>query len=314
MNPVSKVLVVYHRQAMVVSDDVYTPVLAGAAVTSSKCKDGKLFLDPEFLAGMRFRDDSGDNVSEMNRAINEMSVVYWAWKHYAELGNPDSIGLAHYRRFLVSDESLPLPRRRWFPGSEMYVYDDESSFRAAISSDRLKSLLKESEVLCPYRYSAANLKEGARLACCRDRFVQMLGEDKGGLYDEMERLVLAARPDLRSEIEYMRSHSDHYVCNMFVMPREEFFRYCEFMFPIIFRLAEMNAGETDVERMRAPGFLSEFLTSLYLSGIVREGRLRVKTLRMACWGISAHGFLRKIIRALLTDAARHKLKKVLGIK
>ena len=45
-------------------------------------------------------DDVGENISEMNPLVNEITVLYWAWKHYAEIGNPDYIGLNHYRRFI----------------------------------------------------------------------------------------------------------------------------------------------------------------------------------------------------------------------
>jgi len=307
----TKVLVVYHRQSMVVSDDVYTPILAGAAVTSKKSKDGKLFLESGFLEEMRCRDDDGVNVSELNRSINEMSVVYWAWKNYTALGNPDRIGLAHYRRFFVSDETLPLPQHRWFPKAEMYLYNDEKKFRPAISSVALLEQLKGNDVLCSYRYAAADAGFSGKIDSCRDRFVQLMGGAKGDLYDEMEKLVLEARPDLREEIDHMRSFTDHYVCNMFVMPRDEFFRYCEFVFPILFKLVEMNKAESDVQLMRAPGFLSEFLTSLYLSALVREGRLRVKPMRIACWGIPVHGFLRRVLRRILPDTVRFKIRKLL---
>ena len=312
-HPTLKVLVAYHRRSMVVRDDVYAPILAGAAVTSMKSKDGRVFLEEDFLSGMLYRDDDGENISSMNRTLNEMSVVYWAWKNYAKLGNPAHIGLAHYRRFFIADESLPLPRHRWYPNSEMYLYGDEAAFRAAISSDRLADQLASADVISTYRYSASSLKGGRGLRNCRDRFVQMMGEEKGFLYDEMERMALAARPELKAEAEYMRGHTDHHVCNMFVLPRDEFFRYCEFVFPILFRLAEMNAAETDVELMRAPGFLAEFLTSMHLAQLVREGRLRVKPLRIACWGIPAHGLLRKIGRRILPDRIRHALKKSLGV-
>ena len=311
--PSLKVLVAYHRRSLVVRDDVYVPILAGAAVTAERSKDGKIFLERDFLSELQYRDDSGTNVSVMNRSLNEMSVVYWAWKNYEALGDPDFFGLAHYRRFFIADELLPLPRHRWYPKSELYLYGDEETFKAAISSQSLLARLSDADVLCSYRYPAACLKRGASLRSCRDRFVQMMGADKGFLYDEMERLVLAARPDMRAEIEYMRSHSDHYVCNMFVMPKAEFFRYCEFIFPILFKLAEMNAGETDVERSRAPGFLAEFLTSLFISRLVVEGRLRVRQMRIACWGIPAHGFLRKIGRRLLPDHIRHLMKKIMRI-
>ena len=43
-------------------------------------------------------DDTGDNISELNRDVNEWSAIYWVWKNYDKIDNPDYIGLCHYRR------------------------------------------------------------------------------------------------------------------------------------------------------------------------------------------------------------------------
>lgn len=313
-SPRVKIAVVYHRPSTVVSDDVYEPVLAGAAVMTERSKDGKTPMDPGFLAQMAFRDDDGENVSDRNRVINEMSVVYWMWKNLVRMGDPDYVGLAHYRRFFIFDESTPLPEVRWFPKSETYLYADESRFRRAIDSSACVELLRKHDVLCSFRYAASNLVRGDRYSRCRDRFVDMLGPDKGFLYDEMERLVLAARPDFAAEIEYMRLHTDHYVCNMFVMPRETFSEYCEFVFPILFRIAELNGEDRDPQTARAPGFISEFLTSIYLAHLKRTGKLRMKEMRIACWGIKPTGRVRRIVARLLPDALRRGLKRLLRLK
>jgi len=46
-------------------------------------------------------DAAGENCSALNADINEMTAIWWAGKHYVELGNPDYIGFNHYRRFLA---------------------------------------------------------------------------------------------------------------------------------------------------------------------------------------------------------------------
>lgn len=68
----------------------YVPIMGGKAL-------GDI---PEKFSDMQ-GDDTGENLSELNPYICEMSQLYWAWKHLNELGNPDHIGLCHYRRIII---------------------------------------------------------------------------------------------------------------------------------------------------------------------------------------------------------------------
>lgn len=70
--------------------EVYVPVMGGHALGGI----------PEIFADMQ-GDDTGENISTLNPYICEMSQLYWAWKHLNELGNPDHIGLCHYRRLII---------------------------------------------------------------------------------------------------------------------------------------------------------------------------------------------------------------------
>ena len=47
-----------------------------------------------------FRDNIGDNISSYNPFLNEATALYWIGKHYDEIGNPDYVGINHYRRHL----------------------------------------------------------------------------------------------------------------------------------------------------------------------------------------------------------------------
>lgn len=44
----------------------------------------------------RLRDDTGINISQKNKQLNEFTVIYWLWKH--AVMDSDYIGLCHYRR------------------------------------------------------------------------------------------------------------------------------------------------------------------------------------------------------------------------
>ena len=46
-------------------------------------------------------DDTGENISDKNYCYNELTATYWAFKNYEELGNPDYVGLMHYRRHFI---------------------------------------------------------------------------------------------------------------------------------------------------------------------------------------------------------------------
>lgn len=80
-----KILVATHRPDKVYSDEVYTPIHVGRAI--SKFKN-----EMSHMIG----DDTGENISNRNGAYCELTAIFWAWKN---LKNVDYIGLAHYRRY-----------------------------------------------------------------------------------------------------------------------------------------------------------------------------------------------------------------------
>ena len=64
---------------------LYYPINGGASL--------KKFNPPEWL----HFDDSGDNISSLNHALNEMTSIYWFWKNY-DWRSIDYVGFNHYRR------------------------------------------------------------------------------------------------------------------------------------------------------------------------------------------------------------------------
>ena len=70
---------------------VYIPILGG--------KD-----DADLLS-----DVSDPSISKYNKYLNEMTQIYWVSKHYQQLGNPEYVGFAHYRRCLDWNPKLLSP-------------------------------------------------------------------------------------------------------------------------------------------------------------------------------------------------------------
>ena len=80
-----KIFIACHKPAEVITNDVYTPIHVGRAV--SKCK--------EEMSDM-IGDNTGNHISEKNPYYSEMTAQYWAWKNYQDT---EYIGFCHYRRY-----------------------------------------------------------------------------------------------------------------------------------------------------------------------------------------------------------------------
>lgn len=109
MNKTCKILVAYHKPAKLVKNDIYVPIHVGRALAKSKYEQNKINKeDYLWLFDNMIGDDTGENISLLNNQYCEMTALFWAWKNYDKLGNPDYIGLCHYRRFFMIDEFIKL--------------------------------------------------------------------------------------------------------------------------------------------------------------------------------------------------------------
>lgn len=77
-----KILVAQHKEAEVYSNNVYTPIQVGKALSK---------VDLGILG-----DNTGDNISKLNPYFCELTAQYWAWKNMKDV---EYIGLCHYRRY-----------------------------------------------------------------------------------------------------------------------------------------------------------------------------------------------------------------------
>ena len=105
--PTVKILVGYHRPAVLLKDEVLTPIHLGRALATEASKDGSMSKeDYQWMLDNMIGDDTGENISEENRKYCELTALYWAWKNYDKLGNPDYIGFMQYRRHFIFDDGF----------------------------------------------------------------------------------------------------------------------------------------------------------------------------------------------------------------
>lgn len=84
----TKIFVIYYKPATLFQTEVYTPIQAGAAQNVD--------INPTIL-----RDDTGDNISDLNPYYGEITAWYWVLKNYLPV-HPEikHVGFCHYRRFI----------------------------------------------------------------------------------------------------------------------------------------------------------------------------------------------------------------------
>ena len=228
----AKLLVCCHNESAA-GDALAPTVLAGAALDTNG-----IVCD--------HRDDDGENISALNPIYNELTVLYWAWKNYDKLGDPDYLGLMHYRRYFYFSTDRP----------DVRVVTDapQERFRekSLLDAERLSRYLEQGDFLCPrpsHRTSVRRHYAMTHDAEALDRVVEIL-----------KRL----HPDYAEAADEYLDGSENYFFNMFLFPREIFFRYAEFIFPI---LATYLAETGEEDRL----FVSERLTGIFIHKLKSEG-------------------------------------------
>ena len=231
-----KIVVCFHdhpntklKQYLISNKDVLIPILGGSSTN--------LIKEDSWIKENCLFDDIGDNISNLNKNINEMTVVYWAWKHYDKIGNPDYIGLNHYRRF--------------------FVLDDVKNF---INNDNVDIICKNEEkfdITLHNQYIKCHIQD-----------------DLLTLYHYLKTKYNNENDWYNVFVNAMNSKS-FIGNNVFIMRRELFFEYCNFIFPILFDIIPLiNISNRDDYQKRAVGFISERLTYTFIFNKMKTHNVR----------------------------------------
>lgn len=217
---------------------VFLPVLGGAYAY----KGGK----PEYDKMMK--DNDGENISELNAYINEITQIYWAYKNYRRIGNPDMIGLCHYRRiFLLDYNNLDI--------NTIYTNRCVSAHSGGVT---------------PWWPDTTT---GTFANFCSEELVEF--------YVDMFRYYL---PDYIIDADITFDERMYYARNMFIMNRASFFDYMSYIVRVLRFLFDENVFKEAcsifqpeshirrqmLEKSRCRGFLMEMFSSVWFE---RQQRL-----------------------------------------
>ncbi len=174
------------------------------------------------------RDDEGENISEKNPAYCELTGIYWAWKNL----EADYVGLAHYRRhFGKSRDKL-------------------------LNSNTAKQLLEKCDVIVPTirNYYIENLYS---------HYVNTL---HAGPLDKTFEIIEEKYPEYAPEMQKLHTRKSAHMFNMFIMKKEHFDAYCQWLFDILGELeTRVDSTQYDDFHARFYGRVSELLLDVWLN-------------------------------------------------
>jgi lipopolysaccharide biosynthesis glycosyltransferase/glycosyltransferase involved in cell wall biosynthesis len=203
-----------------------------------------------------YQDDEGDNIADLNAYFCELTTQYWAWKNV----DAQYYGFCHYRRYFDFSPKKHVEnacgevmdgRINWASQARYRLHDDEIA--AAIEGyDIVTTGIKDLRKF-PERYASAydHYRRAPYLKIQHlDRVIDILKADY---------------PEYAEDADAYLSGHETCFCNMYVMRREYFQRYCAWMFPLLMKFAaEWDTSLLSQEALRTPGHLSERLFNIWL--------------------------------------------------
>ncbi len=223
-----KIIVATHRQYDMPQQSIYLPVLVGAAQNKAEVDYAK--------------DNTGDNISELNPYFCELTGLYWAWKNL----DASYVGLVHYRRHFALRKT-------------------KNALDGVLSFDDIKQQLGKIKVFVPKR----------RRYYIETLYSHYLHTMKADHLDKAREIIAKRFPDYSASFEraIMKSTSG-YMFNMTVMEKGLLNSYCEWLFDILFELKEqVDVSSLTAFEARLFGRVSERLFNVWLDYQIQSGKI-----------------------------------------
>ena len=188
----------------------------------------------------------------MTRAYGEMSKLYFIYQLYKNKKMSSKyVGLNHYRRYFIFGDNIPYLD---------YIFENHDV------------ILNK-----PYRLKRSIMREYCISHICKN-FVEVLN------------IIKDIKPKyFKTALKTANKKKIHY-CNLFIMKKEDFFHYCEFVFDILFEFDRRNNFTSDRNvfeytknffnnteqyyfQSRLQGFLSERISNIFFNQYFK----RIKT-------------------------------------
>lgn len=236
--------------------------------------EGKLFFPIQVgakNAETRFEgilhDDVGENISEKNPMYCELTAQYWAWKN----DQADYYGFFHYRRYMnFSKHRYP---ENLFADVEMDYLDEGVYKKLSLDEHTMRQKICRYDVITT---EPVYLKKLHRtLVSNYYQYTSTPYQYKEDL-DVLLEIIQEKYPKYFAAAQYyLRKSPVGYFCNMFIMKKELFQKYCAWLFDILKEHEKRrDCHDYDVDAYRVSGYLGERLFGIYYTYLKHSGNYK----------------------------------------
>jgi len=180
-------------------------------------------------------DNTGCNISIKNPNYCELTAIYWAWKNL----KVDYIGLVHYRRYFTRHNFRNCEKKK----------------RDILSKKDFENILKYVDIIVPDKrkyYIETNRSHYNHAHYKKD-------------LDETENIIKEIYPEYSMAFNKVMNRTWGHMFNMFVMRKDYFDEYCDWLFTILFELEKrIDISNYTTMEARVFGFISELLLDVWL--------------------------------------------------
>ena len=264
-----KIFISYKDRHPIIKSEILTPIQTGRAIADE--------IFDEMIG-----DDTGENISNKNSMYNELSAQYWAWKNYDKIGNPDYIGFMHYRRhFIFNKNDYKL---NFLGVAHFKEFNEDYRNEISLYDDNIEEFVGNNDLICIKRLC---LKERVKRLnapqCATPRGCYYFNRGlKAKDYDLMIETLKELKPEYSSSAELYSNGNISFGYNSFIMTKDLFFEYNEFLFTILFALEKkIDFSNYCTQGIRTLGYLGERLLSIFILHKLNEGLLKIKETPMS---------------------------------
>lgn len=206
-----RIYICTHKPFTPPSDSLYIPLQVGKAISD----------DYGYIG-----DDTGDNISELNRNWCELTGYYWLWKNIS----CDIIGVCHYRRFLSCNDTL-------------------------LNGQDLNEILKTYDIILP-------TDRPTLFSSLKEQYTDLHNiKDLDGIRD----IIRDIFPDYLTAFHLCINCNLFSLGNLIITGKNIFDEYCQWLFTILFEYSKtVRINEYDTYQGRLFGFLSERLLRVWV--------------------------------------------------
>lgn len=222
-----KIIIATHKKYQMPQDDMYLPVQVGAS--------GKNDLGYT-------KDNTGENISELNPSFCELTGLYWAWKNL----DADYIGLAHYRRHF----SMIKKGDKW---------------NSVLTYKEIEPYLGKIKVFVPNkrRYYIETLYSHYNHTHYKEQL------------DATRTVISEKYPEYLASFDKVMKQRYGYMFNMMIMSNALLNDYCNWLFDILFELqGRLEMPELSSFQGRFYGRVSEIIFNVWLTKQLESGKIK----------------------------------------